>query len=73
MRNIIFKAGQPRTWFTSTGKMLQWESPGTTKARELSDVYRILDCEEDLEGPDRVPGLFALKTLVNNFKHDLNL
>ena len=44
--------------------MLQWESPGTTKARELSDVYRILDCEEDLEGPDRVPGLFSLKSLL---------
>ena len=48
--------------------MLQWESPGTTKARELSDVYRILDCEEDLEGPDRVPGLFALRTLVSHFQ-----
>ena len=61
---LIFKHCASRTWFTSTGKMLQWESPGTTKARELSDVYRILDCEEDLEGPDRVPGLFSLKTLL---------
>lgn len=64
IRNIIFKAGQPRTWFSSSGQMLHWESPGTTRARELADVYRILDCEEDLEGSDRLPGLWALKNML---------
>ncbi len=65
IRNIIFKAGQPRVWFASNGKVLHWESPGTTRARDLADVYRILDCEEDLEGSDRLPGLEALKSMAS--------
>lgn len=64
IRNIIFKAGQPRLWFSSSGKALHWESPGTTRARELADVYRILDCEDDLDAADRLPGLEALKTML---------
>ena len=65
VRNIIFKAGQPRLWFTSSGKMLQIESPGTTRAQELAEIYRILEIEEDVEGDDRVPGLAALKAKVS--------
>ena len=67
MNNKLFyfiKAGQPRIWFSSTGQLLHWESPGTSRARELADVYRLLDCEEDLEGNDRMPALEALKNMV---------
>ena len=64
VRNIIFKAGQPRMWFTSAGKMLQWESPGTTRAQELAEIYRMLEIDEEVEGDDRVPGLAALKAKV---------
>lgn len=64
VRNIIFKAGQPRMWFNSAGKMLQWESPGTTRAQELAEIYRMLEIDEEVEGDDRVPGLAALKAKV---------
>ena len=67
LNNKLFyfiKAGQPRIWFSSTGQLLHWESPGTSRARELADVYRLLDCEEDLEGNDRMPALEALKNMV---------
>ena len=64
VKNIIIKAGQPRIWFTSAGKMLQWESPGTTKAHELAEIYKILEIDEDVEGDDRIPGLQALKAKV---------
>ena len=70
MNNKLFcfiKAGQPRIWFSSTGQLLHWESPGTSRARELADVYRLLDCEEDLEGNDRMPALEALKNMVIDF------
>jgi hypothetical protein len=63
----FIKAGQPRIWFSSTGQLLHWESPGTSRARELADVYRLLDCEEDLEGNDRMPALEALKNMVIDF------
>ena len=63
----FIKAGQPRIWFSSTGQLLHWESPGTSRARELADVYRLLDCEEDLEGNDRMPALEALKNMVIGF------
>ena len=76
VKNIIIKAGQPRIWFTSAGKMLQWESPGTTKAHELAEIYKILEIDEDVEGDDRIPGLQALKAKVRkpvnqlrNFAH----
>ena len=64
VRNIVFKAGQPRMWFNSAGKMLQWESPGTTRAQELAEIYRMLEIDEEVEGDDRVPGLAALKAKV---------
>ena len=64
----FFKAGQPRIWFSSSGKVLHWESPGTSRARELADVYRLLDCEEDLDGNDRIPALEALKNMVSSIK-----
>ena len=63
---MTFKAGQPRIWFTSSGKILHWESQGTSRARELADVYRMLDCEEDLDGNDRMPALEALKNMVRS-------
>ena len=44
--------------------MLQWESPGTTKAHELAEIYKILEIDEDVEGDDRIPGLQALKAKV---------
>ena len=51
-------------WFNSSGQKFHWESPGTTRARELADVYGVLDCEEDVEGQDRLPGLEGLKNMV---------
>lgn len=71
VRNIIFKAGQPRVWYNSSGQMLHWESPGTSRARELADIYRILDCDEDLEGQDRIPALVALKNMVLYLKRSV--
>jgi hypothetical protein len=64
VRNVIFKAGQPRIYFSSSGQMLQWETPGTTRAQEFADIYRLLDYDDDVEGTDRVPALTALGILV---------
>lgn len=66
---FIFQAGQPRVWFNASGKMLQLETPGTLRARELGEIYMQLasDADEDgAEGEERLPALHSLATLVNN-------
>ena len=54
-------------WFNHAGKMLQLETPGTLRARELGEIYMILasDADEDgAEGEERLPALHSLATLV---------
>ena len=59
-------------WFNHAGKMLQLETPGTLRARELGEIYMILasDADEDgAEGEERLPALHSLATLV--FIHNI--
>ena len=56
-------------WFNTAGKMLQLETPGTLRARELGEIYMILasDADEDgTEGEERLAALHSLATLVRN-------
>ena len=49
--------------------MLQLETPGTLRARELGEIYMILasDADEDgAEGEERLPALHSLATLVSH-------
>ena len=49
--------------------MLQLETPGTLRARELGEIYMILasDADDDgAEGEERLPALHSLATLVSN-------
>ena len=49
--------------------MLQLETPGTLRARELGEIYMILasDADEDgAEGEERLPALHSLATLVRH-------
>ena len=53
--------------------MLQLETPGTLRARELGEIYMILasDAEDDgAEGEERLPALHSLATLVRYSKYD---
>ena len=48
--------------------MLQLETPGTLRARELGEIYMILasDAEEDgAEGEERLPALHSLAGIVS--------
>ena len=52
--------------------MLQLETPGTLRARELGEIYMILasDADDDgAEGEERLPALHSLATLVSNQIH----
>ena len=49
--------------------MLQLETQGTLRARELGEIYMILasDADEDgAEGEERLPALHSLATLVRS-------
>ena len=52
-------------WMNSSGKMLQLETPGTRRAKELFDIFKLLDNDEDVEGEDRLPALHAVAETVN--------
>lgn len=77
MRNIILKAGQPRTWVNTTGRFLQLETPETQRARDFADVYVRLTSEmsdDDLDtstsgssvNEERAATLHALANLVGS-------
>jgi hypothetical protein len=53
---------------SSSGKMMQLETPGTRRAKELFDLYQLLDSDEDVEGEDRLPALHAVAEMVKNGK-----
>ncbi len=68
-KNIFLpKAGQPKICMSSSGKMMQLETPGTRRAKELFDLYQLLDSDEDVEGEDRLPALHAVAEMVKNGK-----
>ena len=51
--------------------MLQLETPGTLRARELGEIYMILasDADEDgAEGEERLPALHSLAGIVSHLK-----
>ena len=51
--------------------MLQLETPGTLRARELGEIYMILasDADEDgAEGEERLPALHSLAGIVSYLK-----
>ena len=65
----LLKAGQPKVWFNNAGRMLQLETPGTLRARELGEIYMILasDADEDgAEGEERLPALHSLAGIVSH-------
>ena len=67
----LLKAGQPKVWFNNAGRMLQLETPGTLRARELGEIYMILasDADEDgAEGEERLPALHSLAGIVSHLK-----
>ena len=83
IRNIIIKAGQPRSWFNTSGNLLQLETPATQRAKGFADVYMrlISDGNDEVNGPDadeRIPTLHAVAELVrflntNTIKNNLSV
>ena len=65
---LHFQAGQPKMWLSSSGQMLQLETPGTRRAKELFDILQLLDNDHDVEGEDRLPALHAVaETVLRSF------
>ena len=45
--------------------MVELETPGTRRAKELFDIYQLLTNDDDVEGEDRLPALHALAETVS--------
>ncbi len=60
-------------WLSSSGQMLQLETPGTRRAKELFDIFQLLDNDQDVEGEDRLPALHAVAETVifQDFSHSI--
>ena len=58
---------------SSSGKLLQMDTPGTRRAKELFDLYQLLDNDDDVEGEDRLPALHAVAEMVICARHHFHL